>query len=472
MAAHPLSSRAASLAREIQAEWTRLFEVIEREKLRIERENLQRLKQGEPPKALKLHTDLFGEFKHIRNLMEWQHAVKLQMTYPDAQVLLQPELKQVMTADGQGLEPPARRIQDAGVVSGRDMHPVEIKTEQTIVEAIEKRGNKSMLVSYRKSSALAKQLKKEARIAKWAKKHGARLWFEWTDLVTGQRLEGFLDVDEIRLSRVQAYGHMGEIPQDPAAKRAKPVAGAPVQPDGTRPWATRAHPAAVTSAAHARARRVPLSTSGIDRNVCTVDPPDRLTSARLTATEPRMTSMSSRGTTNRGGVRETMMDDVARRTGARIRRQGGYATVGGMTFSVLLMGSTYLLVDSIRANGLVFTATGVAFEGAAEWAFTRFGRVGLGTATLLTMVLGMKSDQGGDDEAARQRRMRIDSLVKSGFPELDPGRDRRKWDEAWATVAWLHDNPFEVDPPKASPKPAVYNPPDFSKRWPHGRNSP
>ena len=116
---------------------------------------------------------------------------------------------------------------------------------------------------------------------------------------------------------------------------------------------------------------------------------------------------------------------VARAHGARVTRPGKFVTIGGLVYAVMLIGQTKVLVDSVRANGLVATAeglaVGVAVESALARSIARIGGIGLVRASWLAQLLMLEGDNPAQVELNRRNR-EIDDFIFETFP----GRARRQ----------------------------------------------
>ncbi len=207
----------ADVKRQILDEGTRVFGVIARARATTPYvvSGAGKVRPLEPQK------DLFEELARVRSLMERKHALMLMQTYPESRVILQVELVSVMDADGIERRIPHLRVPDIGVELDGQLHLVEVKTEQTIVDSIARYGDAEMVAAYKHSSRLAKQLRREAQALGFARRNGVIAGVDGTNPVTGELEESVFDVTRIHGSRPQAYGIMGDIP------RAEPVRPGP-----------------------------------------------------------------------------------------------------------------------------------------------------------------------------------------------------------------------------------------------------
>jgi hypothetical protein len=107
--------------------------------------------------------------------------------------------------------------------------------------------------------------------------------------------------------------------------------------------------------------------------------------------------------------------------GLRLRKQGGFATVGGMLGIVLLLGTSYLYISDIRHRGFLkatrdLAAGMVLFKGiqlAAAQAGVRigfFGGLGVG------LLLGLPDDQGPAYHEAQEQNEVAMRLLEDSFP--------------------------------------------------------
>jgi hypothetical protein len=167
---------------------------------------------------------------------------------------------------------------------------------------------------------------------------------------------------------------------------------------------------------------------------------------------------------------------VARAHGARVIRPGKFVTIGGLVYAVMLIGQTKMLVDSVKANGLIKTAegvaVGVAVESALARSIARIGGIGLVRASWLAQILMLEGDNPAQIEAKR-RNDDIDDFIYETFPGVlvdNPdcwlgiclgGRyvvpDRAEYDKTFEEVGKAYDEPFVLE---EEPEPEPPSDPD------------
>ena len=160
---------------------------------------------------------------------------------------------------------------------------------------------------------------------------------------------------------------------------------------------------------------------------------------------------------------EALVERVAASQGLRVRSQGGFATIGGMKFTVLMLAGVYFLVQDVRLNGFVAAAEHFVVGTAIMRGIMALGRVSAGTASVVGLVLGMRSDNAKFNE--QQERMElVDRLIASAFPGvveknvyclrgigwpcIDTGwgiNDEKRYNEIRPIVVRLVEHPYELE---------------------------
>ncbi len=155
---------------------------------------------------------------------------------------------------------------------------------------------------------------------------------------------------------------------------------------------------------------------------------------------------------------------VARAHGARVIRPGKFVTIGGLVYAVMLIGQTKVLLDSVKANGLIETAkgvaVGVAVESALARSIARIGGIGLVRASWIVELLMLEGDNPAQVELNRRNR-EIDDFIFETFPGVlvdnpncwhgicEGGRyvapDREEYDKTFEEVGKAYDEPFVLE---------------------------
>ncbi len=153
---------------------------------------------------------------------------------------------------------------------------------------------------------------------------------------------------------------------------------------------------------------------------------------------------------------------IAAAKGYRIRRQGGFATIGTMGF-IAIAGLTagIILTSSDRVEAIKDLAVGMAVDATLTALFMRVGGASLGVASLLTMVVSMESDNASLNEARAKYRM-IEKFICTNLRQYCAeyytdywlwqsdyywrGNDTPEYFEVHEKIEKLFDNPYELEP--------------------------
>lgn len=154
-------------------------------------------------------------------------------------------------------------------------------------------------------------------------------------------------------------------------------------------------------------------------------------------------------------------------------------TIGGLVYAVMLIGQTKMLLDSVKANGLIATAeglaVGVAVESALARSIARIGGIGLLRASGLAQLVMLEGDNQAQIELNRRNR-EIDDFIFETFPGVleentdcwlgifcTGGRyvapDREEYDKTFEEVGKAYDEPFVLEP-EPEPEPESADPDD------------
>ncbi len=158
--------------------------------------------------------DLINEFTRVRNLMTRRHMLEVQRTYvsgPNGRALrflYEVEFLSLRDADGNELVVRKGRFADGGVLGDR-LKLIEVKTEQSVIDAVSKKGN-PFKASFNESAIIGKQIGIEKSILKWGNKKGVALWFRVLDPLTMTRTEVEVPLSDVQVSAVQTYNNMGD----------------------------------------------------------------------------------------------------------------------------------------------------------------------------------------------------------------------------------------------------------------------
>jgi RHS repeat-associated protein len=156
----------------------------------------------------------------------------------------------------------------------------------------------------------------------------------------------------------------------------------------------------------------------------------------------------------------------------RTKKEGGFATIGGTSYIVLLLGSTYLLLDRVRAQGLLQTAKELGADAAVGYGLLKLARSAGGPAAIATMSISIRSDNQAHNEAIAKGEI-INSLIYKEFPgviskvnycidhewfdflclgERYEIKDQQRYDDIYSKVEYLVDHPTEVEENNANAK--------------------
>jgi hypothetical protein len=206
-----------------------------------------------------------------------------------------------------------------------------------------------------------------------------------------------------------------------------------------------------------------------------------------------------------------VVNEIAKSQNLRVRKEGGFATIGGMRAVVLLAAGGFLFIQDVNARGLLAASKDFALNAAALKALGA-GSARLGVRTPIgfwaglgySLLLGLPDDQGPRYHEHQQRADVAYQFIQEHYPGVleyvgnewclwpfgwpcievnSPWKikDRERYNTIFPAVLKLVENPFELEPvpkpavaaPPAPKKPPVPAPLDPTKRWPHrGRNAP
>jgi hypothetical protein len=116
-------------------------------------------------------------------------------------------------------------------------------------------------------------------------------------------------------------------------------------------------------------------------------------------------------------VKENFVPELAAEHNSRVIRPGRYAYVGGTLYAVIWVGGAFFLVHDLRQKGPIQTAKEWGISAVLTNAIATRAGVGLGTATIVLMLVFMPSDQGGDAERIGKADA-IDGLIHTAFPDV------------------------------------------------------
>ena len=130
---------------------------------------------------------------------------------------------------------------------------------------------------------------------------------------------------------------------------------------------------------------------------------------------------------------------------AQLSGQKGFASVGGLAFTVVSVGGLVLALSEIDSSEeLQDFAAGAVVSGAASWVGARMLRSPVGGG-VIGIVVGLKDDQGGDSEEEEQREREeeaVDRFLEHYFPDdaiAEGGAALREqaWDLLFGTDPWV-----------------------------------
>jgi RHS repeat-associated protein len=179
----------------------------------------------------------------------------------------------------------------------------------------------------------------------------------------------------------------------------------------------------------------------------------------------------------------TKVHELAEARGLRVRRQGGFATIHVMGFIAIATSAGIILASEDRLSAVLELAKGTASDVALSTLFFKVSK-SAGVAGVLTMVVGMESDNASMNRAMAKTRM-INKFIENNFPgEYSKATYCLKWvgwpcidvpsedhfgpnySEIYKKVEQLVDNPYEFENIAAPPK-QIHNaaPPQKERVW-------
>jgi hypothetical protein len=144
-----------------------------------------------------------------------------------------------------------------------------------------------------------------------------------------------------------------------------------------------------------------------------------------------------------GQAEKQIITQAAEAYNMRVRVDGLVTSLRGAGSAVLLIGQTYLLIRSIREQGVLNTVKDVAVGQAETLLIMRLTGLGALAATGIGMLATLQSDQG----PAYYERNRIGAiasqLMQEAFPDLTI-RDKRYW-ELYEQMRDMVKHPFVLE---------------------------
>jgi hypothetical protein len=114
-------------------------------------------------------------------------------------------------------------------------------------------------------------------------------------------------------------------------------------------------------------------------------------------------------------VKDDFVPRLADTHDAVVVRPGRYAWIGGGLYAVLWIGGALFLIHDIAAKGPIQAGKEAGLAAVLTQTIAQRAGIGLGSATIVLMLVFMPSDQGGDAERIAKADA-IDELIHTAFP--------------------------------------------------------
>ena len=153
--------------------------------------------------------------------------------------------------------------------------------------------------------------------------------------------------------------------------------------------------------------------------------------------------------------------ELAQSRNMSIKKQGGFVKIGPMGFIAIVTSAGIIIASEDRLNAVIELAKGEASDMALGAMFLKVTK-SAGMAGLLTMFVGMESDNAAHNEAMAERRM-INDFIYKNFPgvlskyhyEILWGlmrtssqyevKDSNQYNELYSKIQFLVNNPYTFD---------------------------
>jgi Domain of unknown function (DUF4157) len=213
---------------------------------------------------------------------------------------------------------------------------------------------------------------------------------------------------------------------------------------------------------------------------------------------------AAEGATAKALSNREVVHEIARTNNMRVRKEGGFATIEGMSAVVLLVSGALLFIYDVRKRGLVpaskdFALGAAAFKG-LQATSARFGMrvpIGLWTGLGVGALMSLPSDQGARAQEETERMGTALTIIHAQYPGVlayvgnewclwpfgwpcievnSPWetRDRARLDMLFPEVMKLLEHPWELEPlTKPAAPPPAKTPLEQPRKWPtRGRMAP
>jgi hypothetical protein len=146
-----------------------------------------------------------------------------------------------------------------------------------------------------------------------------------------------------------------------------------------------------------------------------------------------------------------VVNELARTNSMRVRKEGGFATIGGMGAAVLLVGGAFLFIRDVQARGLVAAGKDLALGAAAfkglQAAGTRLGLrapIGLWAGLGFGFLSSLPNDQGARAQEETERAAMAFRIIHANYPGILAyvGNEYCLWPFGWPCIEV--DSPWEI----------------------------
>lgn len=158
------------------------------------------------------------------------------------------------------------------------------------------------------------------------------------------------------------------------------------------------------------------------------------------------------------------LEKIIESKGLKIKASGAMKTIGGLGFVMILLNGTYILTSTDKLDALKDLAIATGRDFALTSLFMKYGKIGPGSAVVLTMAVGgMESDSSSHNKAMAKIRL-ANKIMLENYPEMTsefsyclvgvgwpcsasqvegvPGTD---YDQVRGAIEYLIDHPYVVD---------------------------
>ena len=146
-----------------------------------------------------------------------------------------------------------------------------------------------------------------------------------------------------------------------------------------------------------------------------------------------------------------VVNEIARTNNLRVRKEGGFATIGGMGATVLLVGGAFLFIHDVQTRGLVAASKDFALGAATFKGFQAAGArmgmrvpLGLWAGLGLAALTGLANDQGARQQEESRRADIAMRIIHTQYPGVLEyvGNEYCLWPIGWPCIEV--NSPWEV----------------------------